>query len=450
MQTNYSPFWILVVLAVLAIVAYLPVLSQPFISDDYPNIRLARSYGAFSGWVTMFSDPVFRVRASSWILTYWIEHLFGLSPPAFYAVSILLHVLNTWLVYALGAWRIIGWRVSALAAGFFAVYEGHAEAVMWYSASNELLLFFFGALCLVGWIVFIQGPGLRLRWYAGSVACFIFALASKESAVILVALLLLPLLGEPDKRRRFVWMAPFLVMAAIYTWFILETREYSFRFHDGSFSLRAPVWMTWPNSLWRLFWIWGLASLSAIVALRGHKWRRLVTFGLAWVGISPLPYCFLTYQTHVPSRQIYLASAGLAWIMAAGFLTFRERFLNSRPRLVYAVAALVVLHNCGYIWTKKRAQFLTRAAPTKALIELAWKVEGPIHIRCAPAVGWKGCDYFPYSPLVAEAAVEMETTKSASILVWGAEPKQAATEFCWESPPRKPNPIWDGLIKKPQ
>ena len=30
------------------------------------------------------------------------------------------------------------------AAAFFAVHEGHQEAIVWYSAISELLVFFFG------------------------------------------------------------------------------------------------------------------------------------------------------------------------------------------------------------------------------------------------------------------------------------------------------------------
>jgi hypothetical protein len=248
-RSDLSLFWTLVFLALLAIVTYLPTLRQPFISDDYPNILLSRSYGHFSGWNAMLADPVARVRATSWVLTYWIDRVFGLRPAAFYAMGILLHVLNTWLVYALGAWRPIGWRVAALAAGFFAVSEGHQEAVMWYSAANELLLFLFGVLCVLAWIKFIQDPKSRWGWLAGSFAFFLCALASKESAVIIVPLLALVWLNKSETRWRILGATPFLVAGFVYAWAIYQTRAYSFRFQDGSFSLHAPVWITVGTSL---------------------------------------------------------------------------------------------------------------------------------------------------------------------------------------------------------
>src|SRR4030095_5259068 len=103
---------LLLALAILVIIAYLPVFAQPFIEDDYPNIRLALLYGPISGWEKMASDSVHRMRATSFILTYGIFRVFGLEPAAFYSVNILLHILNCWLLFAIGRWRIIGYKIS--------------------------------------------------------------------------------------------------------------------------------------------------------------------------------------------------------------------------------------------------------------------------------------------------------------------------------------------------
>jgi hypothetical protein len=267
-RVSLSLSWNLTFLALLAIVPYLPTLAQPFISDDFTNILFSRRYG----WDTVMADPVSRVRATFWALTYGIDRIFGLRPAAFYAVSILLHVLNTWLVFALGTWRVVGWRISLLAAGFFAVFEGHQEAVMWYSAVNELLLFLFGALCVLAWVRFIQGAKVRWKWLGIAFVCFLCALATKESAVIIGPLLALVWFSEKEARQRILALLPFLIAGVIYAWAIYGTRSYSFRFHDGSFSLHAPVWITLPHTLGRLLWPWGILSLIAIIVWRAREW----------------------------------------------------------------------------------------------------------------------------------------------------------------------------------
>jgi hypothetical protein len=183
----------LLILAVLAIVAYLPALTQPFISDDYVIIRPALYYGAISGWGSLANDSVERPRATAFVLAYAVHKLFGMRPAAFYSANILIHVLNCWLLFASGRWRAIGYKASFWAAAFFAVYEGHSEAIMWFAACHELLIFLFGFLSFIFWLIFLERETVRLRWLALSFFSFLPALLSKESAVIFVALFALPL-----------------------------------------------------------------------------------------------------------------------------------------------------------------------------------------------------------------------------------------------------------------
>src|SRR5215510_15387436 len=93
--SNEKPLALLVI-AVLVIVSYLPALTQPFIEDDFPNIKLALVYGPISGWEKMAADPVQRVRATTFIFSYTIFRIFGLQPSAFYAANLILHAINCW------------------------------------------------------------------------------------------------------------------------------------------------------------------------------------------------------------------------------------------------------------------------------------------------------------------------------------------------------------------
>src|SRR5262250_2267557 len=145
----------LFIIAVLAIVAYLPTLTQPFISDDYPGIKRSLSY-SISGWEALAKDPVERPQTTTFIFSYAIYDLFKMRPTTFYSANILLHVLNCWLLFAANRWRTIGYKLSFWGAAFFAVYEGHSEAIMWFSACNELLMFFFGFLSFIFWLIFLE------------------------------------------------------------------------------------------------------------------------------------------------------------------------------------------------------------------------------------------------------------------------------------------------------
>ena len=415
---------LLLALAALAVLAYWPTLAQPFIEDDYWNISLSWKLGRLSAWHDMIASQ-FRPRITSiWYMdAAW--HAFGLRPAPYYALNIGLHVLCVWLVYALGCWRQLGYRLAAWAAVFFAVYEGHQEAIMWFSACNETLQFLFGVAALVCWRRFLDAGAGRRRaagWYAGAVACFALALISKESAVIFGPLFLLPLVPA-DARRRAPWVLPLLGMAALGVWSIFALRARSFRFHDGSFSLHAPIWLVWPDNLARLFWAWGLAGLVCVAVWGWRKHRPIAILGLAWAGATLLPYCFLLYWKRVPSRQFYLPSLGVAWIVAAAILTLRERFPRARRGLTALVVAVMLLTNIGTLWTRKRRQFLDRAQPTEQLIALARRSTGPIYVRC-----------FPRDRVIAEQAVRVGASRPATDLIWDeaeARTRGATASFCY-------------------
>jgi hypothetical protein len=338
--------------------------------------------------------------------------------PAFYATLILLHVLNSWLVYALGAWAALGYRLTAFAAGFFAVYEGHQEAVMWLSSSNEALFVLFGLISFLCWIRFLQGRGAL--WYGASLLAFCFALLSKESAVILAPLLAIPLALD---RKRWAFLLPFAALAALAASSIFWARSGSFRFQDGSFSLHAPVWLIWPNNFARLFWFWGLLSVIAIVIWKPPKYLTILAIGLVWAGTALIPYSFLIYSSRIPSRQTYLASVGVAIIVGFALANLYDRYRTTGRGLVAAVCVAIILHNVVYLWTRKRNQFLERAAPTEQLIEAARKTSGPIYVKC-----------FPRQPIIAESALELMTGRPKSDLIWNAEEaraRQATATFCY-------------------
>ena len=94
------------------------------------------------------------------------------------------------------------------------------------------------------------------------------------------------------------------------------------------------------------------------------------------------------------------------------------------PRAAAVVAVVVLLGNIGYLWTRKRAQFLARAEPTEQLIRLARQTDGPIWVRC-----------FPRVPYIAQEAVHLAAGRPPSTLLWSqaeAERRKPAAVFCYQ------------------
>jgi hypothetical protein len=405
-----------IVLALLCLLAYARSLSLPLLEDDYFNIWAARHYGSWAGFPAMLYDDVARTRATVHWTIYLVWKLFGFSPLAFRISSLILHILDTWLLYAIGlAWTRM--RPAAFwAAAFFAVYEGHQEAIMWFSGNNELLLFLFGGASLLCWIKANARPTHAWTLRAAGLLLFALALVSKESAYILLPLFLLTTRPE-NWRRSLAHLLPYCALAAVVIVSVFATRGHSFRFADGSFSLHAPVWLTLPRNFGRVLWFWGLLSVAVI--------RKSALVALAWIAIALIPYSFLTYSSQIPSRQLYLASAGLSFLFGLAMVHLRE-ITRHRPSLAVIVMLAMIAHNVGYIWIKKQRQFRERAEPFEELIQAARQTNGPLWVQC-----------FPRHPSIAEAAIFVALDRYPSNLIFDpaeAAVRKPAATFCYGKP----------------
>lgn len=395
----------LAVLLLLSLFTYARSLQLPLISDDYLHLILSRQYGPVEGWAALAGDALYRCRATSILLTYWTDRVAGSSALVLGIESIVLHALSAWMIFAFGAWKRIGWRLSFAAAAFFAIYQGHQEAVIWYAAQPELLLFLFALGTVWLWLRWLERK--HWGWYAASLASFVLALLSKEAGVIVIPVLALVTWMETRQWRTLLWLAPFGALATVYVAGIFAARNDHLHFNDGTFSLEAPVAAVWARSLLRLFRITGMASLL-VLAWTGawREWMPKLKIGLGWAGLALIPYCFLTYMPHIPSRHSYLASAGLAVVVGAALLALYDSPVARLRQTAVWLTAVLVCYHCGYIWTRKHNQFLERAEPTEVLIRFAQTHPGGFRLHC-----------FPYSRAVAETTLQYALNRPARDLL---------------------------------
>ena len=374
----------LLLLAIAAVVPYLPFLPLPAISDDYMQIGLGREFLAGAGLQKLVDHPLYRTRATSIFFTHLLDLLFGDAILPHRAAGVLLHFLNGLLVFAAGVWPKIGFRRSFAAALTFLLFAGHQEAVVWVAAVHELLVFAFTVACLIAWVQW-----LRLRqakWLALTAVAFVLALYSKESAAVVPALLAGLWLLEGE-RRRVDWVPIVLSGAAVlgYTWLVFAASREHQHLNDGTFSLHAPFVLNLLRTLWRLLWPWGLCAAAALLWLR--RPMPLVA-AMTYSAITLLPYSFLTYMPYAPSRHTYLATAGLALTMAFARDALRSAGSTAARGTALAGAALFVLINPAYLWWKKLPQYEWRAQPTEAFLAFARQHGKPVYVGPNPYSVW--------------------------------------------------------------
>ncbi|GIU79137.1 MAG: hypothetical protein KatS3mg005_2375 [Bryobacteraceae bacterium] len=380
-----APAWkhwqVLFGVAAAAIVVYSFFIPLPPLVDDYGHTRLAERYGPLQGWGELFRDPLYRCRSTALWLTAALHSLAGFSPPAFHLASILLHVLNAWLVYALGACRWIGWPAAAAAAFVFAVNERPHEAVIWFASIHEPLVMASVLAALLAWIRWLE-DGSR-SWLVAVAAAWLLALLSKESGVVLTVLLPAAALLYPGRWRAAAWaLAAGVVSTAVYFWLAWSGQSDHQHFHDGTFAFGWHFLPTLVRSVPRGLGLWGGFGLVLLLLRRKDAPWRAALFAGVWYLAALMPYAFLTYMPRIPSRHHYLASGGMALLTGLAALLLLAKV--KRPRVVaIALAAAFFLHNALYLWFYKRPQFVQRAEVTEGLLRMvAANPREKVLLRC--------------------------------------------------------------------
>jgi tetratricopeptide (TPR) repeat protein len=397
--------------AALAVLVYLNALDNPFVYDDHRLVLENYSIRDPSNLRALLLNDVFRpVVNVSYALDYAIWRL---KPFGYHLTSVLLHAANIVLLFVLMR-TLAGDAVpmttprgeatraapvpskagkkqkSAIArpardpavpatanaaafaaAAVWAVHPLMTQAVGYVSGRSEVLCAFFflpAFLLLRAWA--LGGDG---RWLASGLACWLLALGSKETAVMLPVVLLacdwlLPSAFDATARMRlrrlYIPMLAFVAVAGAARLFVFAGVENAgrtaFSWGNALVSLdvvRRYVYLmllTAPQSIFHsalppssvlrpivvlnALWMAGLI----VVAWRVYRRAPLVAFGALWFVLMLLPsIAMLVLDVGEPmaEQRAYLAGSGFAMAVGAAF----ERLRTWPPGQRVAVRALVTV-----------------------------------------------------------------------------------------------------------
>jgi hypothetical protein len=136
--------------------------------------------------------------AANWHPLTWLSHMadvqfFGLRAGGHHVTSVLLHALNSVLLFLVlrqmtGAF----WRSAAVAA-LFVCHPLHVESVAWIAERKDVLSTFFWMLALWAWLGYAKNgrAGISILCYAAALLAFACGLMSKPMVVTLPCVLLL-------------------------------------------------------------------------------------------------------------------------------------------------------------------------------------------------------------------------------------------------------------------
>ena len=373
-----------------AFFVYGPALTGPFVFDDKVQLyaKAATADQSLPNWINSVRPMLF--------FTFWLNHLvLGNAPLGYHLVNVIIHVLNTALVFLVTHRLLILYRGSAargkvdLLAGFAAVvfllHPIQTESVAYIASRSETLCAFFMLAALALFLYRRPGP---VTWPAASAIMLlcVAACATKEQAVSLVPVLLLAdLFWEADfslARLRANWRlyvslaAAGLLGAAVVVRLLEISPSAGFRLHDLTwleyfltecrvfFSyvrlFVLPVGQTLSPEVaisknifdhGSIFGLLGILALIAAAVYFRRRWR-LASFGiLVFIVLLAPTSSFVPLLDPLVEHRLYLPTLALTLVLLECLLRARLR----EERLV----ALCILIPCvcgamsfsrNYVW----------------------------------------------------------------------------------------------------
>jgi hypothetical protein len=318
---------------------YLPFLGGGILTDDFVHLHRQATHPGLSELVTtpdpfQFYRPV--VQASFWANT----QLSGLWPAPYRVLNLALHLGCILGVYFLARELLASSRGALFAALAFAFTpKAHPIAVLWISARSDVMMALFSLLTFLAWLRWVRSH--NPAWFIASCLCYLLALLSKETALLLPVLLALLPGDQPEPTRwNLMGIVGMLTMGAVL---------FAIRTHVGAmmpttanahYGLIRPL-ARWIRSLenYNGRVLPNVIGLLAIVGVpiwlrrrtapqwNGRVLTRYLMFAIAWFGVFILPVL------PIPARSelyLYFPGVGLCLLAAAILQTLSASPDNGR------------------------------------------------------------------------------------------------------------------------
>ncbi|NQD36182.1 hypothetical protein HPT27_04035 [Permianibacter sp. IMCC34836] len=379
--------WSLPILLLLTAAAYLNSFAGSWQFDDFAVLLRDPRVQSLAAWWQSLPHirPLFKLSVA-------LNHQLGGSLLLFHLLNLLLHLINTVLVYALCR-RLLRNFLNAEALTLstifitliFALHPAQTEVVTYLSGRSVALEATGVLLAVWSWLHVIEQPSWR--WRAVTLIAVLLAVASRETAIVTPLLLCwfsfmvrtsaptavgVALDSRPAAGRFSVVIAVLLMLVLLALLLLLpryrELIGLALQWQNLSQLLASQTQALLHLLLVALGWaplnadpalmiaeldsVRGAMSVVVIAALCWLGWycrarQPLVALGIGWAMLSWLPtHSLLLRYDPVNDRQLYLALPGLSLALVAG-LAAMLKWLRERATLTSAswrqVVPMIVL-----------------------------------------------------------------------------------------------------------
>ncbi len=360
-------------------------LHGPFLFDDVylPFIARHMQFVPLKFWVATWNRPLL-------MFTFWVNNqMSGLDTWSYHATNIVLHALNTVLVFLILRWLLGRGNTPARAtrtlalfgAAIFLAHPLQAEAVAYIASRSETLAVFF---LFSSYALFLYCRKLGIGWLPAAGVLVLFGLAqlTKEYAVALIGLLFLtdilfPIQAENETassinsiKRNWRLYAPILLAGLAGVFFVLRTLSAA---TSAGFRVKEATPVEYLFTQFRAWWVyvrlfvfpfglnvdhdfafshsladpWSwvgltLAVASVVVAVRYRKQYPLAAFGCLTFFLLLAPTSsFIPIADPFVERRMYLPMLGLILVVIE--IVRKTQLETKMPPVLAGIAALLAV-----------------------------------------------------------------------------------------------------------
>jgi len=397
--------WIPAILSVLVFVSYIPVWKNIFVWDDKLYIvtnELLKNFdikGIFTEYVVGNYHPLT-------VLSLAIEYaLVGDKTWLYHLDNLILHILNSWLVFRIIQKLNGNDLVSLVTAVLFAIHPLHVESVAWAAERKDVLYTFFLLLSLWYYLKFDETKN-KVQ-YIVSLVLFLAACLSKGMAVVLPALLIITdycFLKKPLNFQLLINKIPYFVITVLFAYLATHAQKdagadaskviggayttgerilmtaYAFCFYWVKTILPYNLYPFYPYpsketgtipSIYPLAFLGALLLVGAIVWF-GRKDKRIWWAGAFFlIAISTVLQILPVGSALVADRYYYLSSIGPLFLIG---LLVNRFYTSSKGALTGFGIITLVLCALTFVQTGKWRNALTlftdaeKAFPRDAMV----------------------------------------------------------------------------------
>jgi tetratricopeptide (TPR) repeat protein len=442
-----NPWMYLLPVLAVAFILFFPALQNGFTNWDdvlYVTQNALLEDLSIEGWKKIFSTPIVSNYHPLTILSLALNYQFAeLSPLSYHLTSILLHLINTalvfWFIRQLSSENNL---VSAFVALLFAIHPMHVESVAWISERKDLLYTLFYVAAMIVYVSYVRTKQIKyLVWVTVLGA---LSLLCKPSAIVL-PLSLLTLDYFLKREWKLSWITekiPLFILSAVMAYVTLTIQSQkavaSVEVHDivdricyAGFGL---IWYLlkvivpyplsalhpFPKELSVYYYLGTAASVAGILYLALKVRSRNYLFGFGFYIINLLLVLQLVSignavvaerYTYVPYISIFflmamevarwlggngskykwivLSVAGI-WICALGYMTWNRIPVWKTSQSLWA-DVLSHYPNSSRAWTNKGLDFYDQKKWPEVIEHLTKALEeDPKH---KDALEWRGRTY---------------------------------------------------------